>query len=217
MAEPQQPVQLVKPPASVPPAASGAGLVSAPLRPAPGGGFMDRLEQFFSKRQHVWFVGIGAASLVVGFIAWSSNRSYRQQQAAALTSPAVPQSPDSMMTGYDNFTQALMGLQSIEQQNQGLLAQLTTQYQQGINPPSLPPPSPPSLPPPQSSWTNPLIPFGQWPAHHPYSNAFDLQEHPTITWQGTTYKEVPGTGGRLWGTAPNGQQVLLYGPQSAYH
>lgn len=197
------------------PGTTSSDTITPPPAPTTGS-FGDRIENFFKKRQNLWFVGIGAATIIVGFLAYRSNKANQQQTMAATPYGSAAQSPDAATATYDNLFQAISGLQNTEQVNQGFLQQIqqsltqppTTTGTGGSNPPTTP------LPPASS---NPLIPFGQWPAGHPYSSATDLLEHPTIVWQGTTYKEVPGAGGRLWGIAPSGAQVLLYGPQSAYH
>ena len=68
-----------------------------------------------------------------------------------------------------------------------------------------------------SSRLTPIIPYGQLPAGTRYSTAADLKAQPTLKWMGTTYTKVPGTNGLLWGNpVGGGQQVLLYGPPSAY-
>jgi hypothetical protein len=76
-----------------------------------------------------------------------------------------------------------------------------------------PGPTPP-VGPPAGQPGIPLIPFGQYNGPS-YSN---LPKNTWFTWQGTKYLLSTGAGGRLYGQA-NGQgnQILLYGPQSSYN
>lgn len=63
----------------------------------------------------------------------------------------------------------------------------------------------------------PIIPYNSLPPGTRYSTAADLKAQPTLTWMGVTYKKIPGSHGFLWGQpVTGGQQVLLYGPPSAY-
>jgi hypothetical protein len=65
---------------------------------------------------------------------------------------------------------------------------------------------------PTLNWKPPLIPFGTYTGPS-FSN---LKAGTKYTYQGIQYTLGAGAGGRLWGTNPQGQQVLLYAPKSAY-
>jgi hypothetical protein len=75
-----------------------------------------------------------------------------------------------------------------------------------------PTPVPIGKPIPHSTNTNPIIPSGQYKGPS-FSN---LRPGTRYTYQGVNYLLKAGAEGRLWGINPHGQQVLLYGPPSAY-
>jgi hypothetical protein len=74
------------------------------------------------------------------------------------------------------------------------------------------PPPPGTTPTTPTTGTNPLIPFGQYTGPS-YSN---LKPNTFYTYNNTKYKLFTGGGGRLYGTNPSGQNVLLYAPKSGY-
>jgi hypothetical protein len=178
-------------------------------------------------KQHwvIYTLIIGAASLVLMYLI------YRSQNAASNAATNTGNNANGS-TGYPPTADNLWGAQldsdyqqlaSMQNTNTGLLQSILTAITAPVKPPA-PSTTPTPVPTPGThpKWVNPLIPFGQWPTNHPYSNSFDLMEHPTITWQGTTYKENPGAGGRLWGDPIAGPlkgtpSVLLYAPRSYYH
>lgn len=63
----------------------------------------------------------------------------------------------------------------------------------------------------------PLIPYNQLPAGTRYATQQDIAKQPYLTWMGVKYKKIPGPPGFLYGNPTDGgEQVLLYGPPSAY-
>ena len=69
---------------------------------------------------------------------------------------------------------------------------------------------------PKPVCVSPLIPYGQLPTGTKYSTIANQKNMPTLTWMGIVYVKQPGVGGRLWGEAIPGAQILLYGPASQY-
>src|SRR6266481_3731122 len=66
---------------------------------------------------------------------------------------------------------------------------------------------------PTLNWKAPLIPSGTYSG----PNFSNLKSGTKYTYQGVQYTLGAGAGGRLWGTTSQGNQVLLYGPSSAYN
>jgi len=71
---------------------------------------------------------------------------------------------------------------------------------------------PQCLGPQPTSNTNPLIPFGKYTGPS-YSN---LKNNTYFTYNNVNYLLSTGSQGRLYGTNPQGQRVLLYAPKSYY-
>lgn len=82
------------------------------------------------------------------------------------------------------------------------------QAQMGAQPPANNPPTPNPTPNP----VGPLIPSGTYRGPS-YSN---LPPGTTYMYNNVLYKLFTGGGGRLYGTNPQGQSILLYGPPSSY-
>jgi hypothetical protein len=183
----------------------------------PGSFVGDSVEEF--KKLPTWGKVLAAAGLglaaYLGYRAYQSNAASAQSAAAGTagisSTTAGTQSPFPMV---GNLPLLPNNVNPVYDSSGNPIA-----YQQGPTPP---PPTPAPNPPPVSGGPpgpdagfvnrNPLIPSGQYKGPS-YSN---LKPGTSYTYNGTKYTLNAGPGGKLYGTNPQGHQVLLYGPSSLY-
>jgi hypothetical protein len=99
----------------------------------------------------------------------------------------------------------------------------TTETTEVVPPPPPPAPPPPVPPPPPTppkpvpgTSNNPVIPYNHFADHRFPVKPGTNSNVDRYTYNGVTYKVIPGAGGRVWGIGPDGRQVLLYAPASYY-
>jgi hypothetical protein len=183
----------------------------------PGSFVGDSVEEF--KKLPMW--GKVAALGAVVLVAYLGYRNYQSKQGAqAAVSSASPAASTSPFPSVNGLPILPSTTNPVYDPNGNLVGYQNAPTPSPVpttpapTPAPVPPVSPPSNPPPGTS-PGPLIPFGQLPASGAYSNAAEVKQN--FTYNGVTYKKIPGPGGKLYGQNVNGgPQVLLYGPQHLY-
>jgi hypothetical protein len=184
----------------------------------PGSFVGDSIEEF--KKLPTW--GKVVAGLLFVGAAYLGYQAYTSNKNAGIASPSVdttgtgagsgamiggvPEIPAGFSPQYNPTTGALEGYQPTGGTGTSTgggnpITGGQNQPSQGGNPPTN-----------GQASGGPLIPFGQYKGPS-YSN---LKPNTFYNYQGVNYKLTAGAQGRLWGTNPSGQHVLLYAPQSQY-
>lgn len=177
----------------------------------PGSWVGDSVEEF--KKLPIWGkVGVGAAGLIAVYLGYRAYASSKSSTPAGNPTGASP-SGASMLGGTQSPFPTVNGLPLLPP---GInpIYNPTTGDTVGYQGNPIVNPSGPVSTSPSPSPTNagPLIPYGSYKGPS-YSN---LKPNTHYTYNGTDYTLKTGAQGRLWGINPQGQQVLLYAPQSQY-
>lgn len=196
----------------------------------PGSWVGDSVEEF--KKLPTWgkFLAVGALGLAgyLGYNAYQSSKANASSAASTTGTAAIGGSTDA---GTQSPFPSVNGLPLLPSNVNPVFDSggNPIAYQQaptptgstgtGSYPPSNPPtptgnPKPPTTPvaPVSTGGGGPLIPYGTYKGPS-FSN---LKPGTHYTYNGVNYLLNTGPNGKLYGTNPQGHQILLYGPQSDY-